>query len=146
MILHISSGFRNLRLVAGCTAALLLLSGCLNSCFYYPYQTIYETPGQYSLPYEEVFFKSGDGTNLHGWFIPASGEPIGTVIYFHGNYGNVSYYLKQVQWLPWKRFNVFTFDYRWIIKGCSHLNVFIDRQSGNEYREKLVRFFKDHRL
>jgi len=109
---HISRGIRNLRLVAGCTAALLLLSGCLNSSFYHPNQTVYETPGQYSLPYEEVFFKSGDGTSLHGWFIPASGEPIGTVIYFHGNYGNVSYYLKQVQWLPSKRFNVFTFDYR----------------------------------
>ena len=36
--------------------------------------------------------------------------------------------------------------YRLMIEGCSHLNVFIDRPSGNEYRERLVRFFKDHRL
>jgi len=109
---HISRWIRNLFLVSNYATALLLLSGCFNSSFYHPNQTIYETPDQYGLRYEEVFFKSKDGTGLHGWFIPALGDPIGTVIYFHGNYGNVSYYFKQIHWLPSERFNVFTFDYR----------------------------------
>jgi alpha-beta hydrolase superfamily lysophospholipase len=37
---------------------------------------------------------------------------VGTVVYFHGNYGNLTYYFKQVSWLPAEGFNVFTFDYR----------------------------------
>jgi len=40
------------------------------------------------------------------------GMAVGTVIHFHGNYGNQAYSFKQVHWLPAKGFNVFTFDYR----------------------------------
>lgn len=89
-----------------------LLSGCLNSRFYEPNQIIYDTPENYGLNYENVSFKSYDGTVLSGWFIKAVGKPIGTIIHFHGNYGNISYYLKQISWLPTEGFNVFTFDYR----------------------------------
>jgi fermentation-respiration switch protein FrsA (DUF1100 family) len=69
-------------------------------------------PHRYNLAYEDVFFQSKDGTKLHGWFIPAKGEAVGTVIHFHGNYGNLTYYLRQIYWLPSKHYNVFTFDYR----------------------------------
>lgn len=91
---------------------LFLLSGCLNSKFYEPNQIVYDSPENYGLNYETVSFKSNDGTLLSGWFIKAVGNPIGTVIHFHGNYGNISYYLKQISWLPAEGFNVFTFDYR----------------------------------
>ena len=100
------------KLLIALPLALSLLSGCLNSRFYHPNQTLYETPDQYNLPYEEVYFKSKDGTRLHGWFIPSVGDAIGTVIHFHGNFGNVTYYLKQIYWLSAKNFNVLTFDYR----------------------------------
>jgi len=92
--------------------ALTLLSGCFNSSFYRPNQNLYETPDQYDLRYEDVFFNSKDGTRLHGWFIPATGAAVGTVIHFHGNFANLSYYFKQIYWLPSQNFNVFTFDYR----------------------------------
>jgi len=95
-----------------CVIALLLLSGCFNSSFYKPNQTLYETPDQYNLRYEEVFFKSKDGTVLYGWFVPAVGDAVGTVIHFNGNFGNLTYYFKQIYWLPLQKFNVFTFDYR----------------------------------
>jgi len=95
-----------------CTITLLLLSGCFNSSFYKPNQTLYETPDQYNLRYEEVFFKSKDGTMLYGWFVPAVGDAVGTVIHFNGNFGNLTYYFKQIYWLPLQKFNVFTFDYR----------------------------------
>lgn len=88
------------------------LSGCLNSRFYEPRQIIYDTPENHGLNYENVSFKSHDGTVLSGWLIKAVGKPVGTIIHFHGNYGNISYYLKQIAWLPAEGFNVFTFDYR----------------------------------
>ena len=108
---YLSQSIRNILLIVF-SMALPLLSGCLNSRFYHPNQTLYETPDQYNLPYEEVFFESKDGTRLHGWFVPAVGDAVGTVIHFHGNFGNVTYYLNQIYWLPSKNFNIFTFDYR----------------------------------
>lgn len=93
-------------------ASLLLFQGCFNSAFYYPDQVQIETPAHYHLQFEEVFFNSGDGTRLSGWFVPAKGEALGTVVHFHGNHGNQTYSFKQVHWLPAEGFNVFTFDYR----------------------------------
>ena len=99
-------------LVFICLLTLPLLSSCLNNSFYQPNQTLYEIPEQYGLQYEEVFFKSKDGTMLHGWFIPAVRDAVGTVIHFHGNFANLTYYFKQIYWIPSQNFNVFTFDYR----------------------------------
>ncbi len=104
--------YKKLLPVLICTITLIVLPGCLNHKFYQPNQTLYETPDRYNLAYEDVFFKSKDGPKLHGWFIPAKGDAVGTVIHFHGNYGNLTYYLKQIYWFPSKHFNVFTFDYR----------------------------------
>ena len=98
------------RLLVG--ACLFLLQGCFAGAFYLPDQVQVETPAHYQLRFEEVFFASRDGTRLHGWFVPAIGPPVGTVIHFHGNYGNQSYSFRQVHWLPAQGFNVFTFDYR----------------------------------
>lgn len=102
----------NVLLILICAITLLFIPGCLNNRFYQPNQILYKTPDQYNLHYEDVFFKSKDGTKLHGWFIPAVGDAVGTVIHFHGNFGNLTYYFNQIYWLPLNNFNVFTFDYR----------------------------------
>jgi len=105
-------GFKSSVFLPVTLVVLFVLQGCLNHKFYQPDQIVYETPARYNLAYTDVFFNSRDGTRLHGWFLPAAGNAVGTVIHFHGNYGNLTYYLKQVSWLPSKNFNVFTFDYR----------------------------------
>ena len=64
------------------------------------------------MPHEVITFPSGDGTRLWGLFLPAVGDPAGTVIHFHGNYGHLVYSLDQIRWLPAAGFNLFTFDYR----------------------------------
>ncbi len=86
----------------------VFLPGCMNHLFYKPDQVIYEPPG----PHEDIFFRTADGVKLHGWFFPAVSDEFGTVIHFHGNYGNISYSLKQTDWMPGEGFNVFAFDYR----------------------------------
>jgi fermentation-respiration switch protein FrsA (DUF1100 family) len=91
---------------------LLLPSGCANGMFYYPDRVDYGSPAQYGRKYENVTFTSGDGTKLHGWFLPAEGAARGTVIHFHGNAQNISSHVAFVEWLPAEGFNVFTFDYR----------------------------------
>jgi pimeloyl-ACP methyl ester carboxylesterase len=62
---------------------------------------------------ENVWFNSADRTRLNGWFFPAHTKPeLATVVFFHGNGGNIS----NVAWLAQRfadhRFNVFVFDYR----------------------------------
>lgn len=91
---------------------LWLTTGCVGRLFYYPDRRVYQTPAEKNLRYEEVTFRSKDGTRLSGWFIPAKGTPVGTVIHFHGNAQNMTAHFSFVDWLPAEGYNLFTFDYR----------------------------------
>ena len=62
---------------------------------------------------EDAWFQTADGVRLHGWFISSRADKAaGTIIYFHGNGGNLSH----VGWigarLAANGFNVLLFDYR----------------------------------
>lgn len=62
---------------------------------------------------ENVWFNSADGTRLNGWFFKSQSTPeTATIIFFHGNGGNIS----NVSWLGQRfakrGFNVLLFDYR----------------------------------
>jgi fermentation-respiration switch protein FrsA (DUF1100 family) len=62
---------------------------------------------------ENVWFNSADGTRLNGWFFESQTKPeLATMIFFHGNGGNIS----NVSWLAQRfakdGFNVLIFDYR----------------------------------
>ncbi len=83
-----------------------------DSLFYYPSKTIYYTPEELSLEYEDVTFETSDGVKLSGWFFPATGKAKGTVIHFHGNAGNVTAHFSLSCWLVWEGYNVLVFDYR----------------------------------
>jgi fermentation-respiration switch protein FrsA (DUF1100 family) len=62
---------------------------------------------------ESVWFNSADGTRLHGWFFEAEAKPeTATVVYFHGNGGNISNVSWVGQWFAKEGFNVLLFDYR----------------------------------
>ena len=104
--------------VVGMVALGLLLSSCAQKAFYYPDALDYgNTPTRYQQPYQDVVFKSADGTALHAWFVPSRlhadpKQAKGTVIHFHGNAQNISSHYALVSWLPEQGYNVFTFDYR----------------------------------
>jgi hypothetical protein len=89
----------------------LSLIGCSN-VFFFPYHEHVQTPEQLGLKYEDVYFNAGDGTRLHGWFLPAPGKALGTILFLHGNAENVSTHIMSVRWLPERGFNVFLLDYR----------------------------------
>jgi uncharacterized protein len=84
-----------------------------NQLFYFPTRDEPATPATWGLKYESVDFKSGDGTPLHGWFIPAKNQAAkGTVVFSHGNSGSIGYHLGFVAWLAEASFNVMIYDYR----------------------------------
>jgi len=89
-----------------------LCAGCASNMLYYPTHQTYGNPSDFGYRHENVTFQSRDGTVLAGWFIPAVGEPRGTVLHFHGNAQNMTAHFPFVSWLPREGFNVFVFDYR----------------------------------
>lgn len=84
----------------------------LDSCFYYPNDKVYYRPETFGLDHEDVRFPTRDGLTLAGWFMPAEGEPRGTVVHFHGNAGNITGHLPLIWWLPGQGYNLLMFDYR----------------------------------
>jgi len=88
------------------------MSGCCERYFYYPTADVYSTPRDYGLAFEQVEFRSKDGTRLAGWFIPAVGGAGGTVVHCHGNAENMTSHWQFARFLPGRGLNLFVFDYR----------------------------------
>ena len=78
---------------------------------YFPIRESEGDPANFGLPFENVYFMTGDGVKLHGWFIP--GEKDLTWLWFHGNAGNISHRLENLALLHEKTgVTFFIFDYR----------------------------------
>ena len=71
----------------------------------------YWNPVSLGLKAQDISFQSVDGVNLHGWFVPTSGARA-TLLWFHGNAGNLSHRLDNIQRLLPLNLNIFIFDYR----------------------------------
>lgn len=69
------------------------------------------TPRDYKLPYEDVALTTSDGVSLAGWFVPAE-HPRGTLLYAHGNAGNISHRLDSIRLFHDLGLSVLIFDYR----------------------------------
>jgi fermentation-respiration switch protein FrsA (DUF1100 family) len=85
-----------------------------SSLIYYPNmpgRNLVATPENIGLKYQNVQLVTADGINLHGWFIP-SNSAIGTVVFFHGNAGNISHRLESIDVFNRLDLNVFIIDYR----------------------------------
>ena len=69
------------------------------------------TPENIGLTYQDVEFVSEDNIKLHGWFIPNENAKA-TVLFFHGNAGNISHRLESISIFHRLGLNVFIIDYR----------------------------------
>jgi len=68
-------------------------------------------PSQVDTPCEEVFFKSSGDVMLHGWFFVGK-KADRTLLYLHGNAGNIGDRVDKIQFLKKLGWNIFAFDYR----------------------------------
>lgn len=96
-------------LIAVC---LLLSQAACSGLLFHPSAIMERTPDQLGLIYKDVYFKTQDGVKLHGWYLPAAGKPVGSILFVHGNAENISTHIFSVAWLPAEGYNVFMFDYR----------------------------------
>jgi len=76
-----------------------------------PSRDLLVTPEDIALNYQDVAFVTEDNIKLHGWFIPKQNAK-GTVLFFHGNAGNISHRLDSISIFHRLDLNVFIFDYR----------------------------------
>lgn len=89
----------------------LVTAGCSN-LFFWPMKQWVQNPARLGLDYEDIILIAENGQRLHGWWLPAVGEPRGTVYFLHGNAQNASTHIMSVNWLPGRGYNVFILDYR----------------------------------
>ncbi len=76
-----------------------------------PSRELMANPTLAMLPYEDVQLVTEDNVNLHGWFIPAN-EARATVLFFHGNAGNISHRLDTLKIFYHLGLNTLIIDYR----------------------------------
>lgn len=82
-----------------------------SSYIYYPTKEITVTPADIQLEFEEIYIETSDKQRLHGWFIPHP-TPRATLLFFHGNGGNISHRLEKINVFNDLGLNIFIFDYR----------------------------------
>lgn len=78
---------------------------------YSPVRDVFSTPAELGLDLEDVVFKSVDGLNLAGWYVPVE-NPKFTLLFCHGNGGNIAHRLDSINIFHKLGLNCFIFDYR----------------------------------
>ena len=93
---------------AGLCGLMYVLQGRL---LYHPTRAMAGTPAQLGLAYEDVALIAEDGVRLAAWYVPAD-EPRGTVLFCHGNAGNMSHRLSTIEVWHDVGLNILVYDYR----------------------------------
>ena len=78
---------------------------------YFPSSLIETTPRDFGLMFEDIMLKTEDGIDISAWFIPAK-DAVVTVIFCHGNGGNISHRLDKIRFFNNLNLNVIVYDYR----------------------------------
>jgi fermentation-respiration switch protein FrsA (DUF1100 family) len=78
---------------------------------YFPTREIIFSPADVNLKYEDIFFETEDNLKLNGWFVQAE-NPRGTLLFCHGNAGNISHRVEIIKIFNQLDLDVFIFDYR----------------------------------
>ena len=89
---------------------MLLLFVFQSSLIYFPDNRIISTPHEIGLKFDAIDFRSMDGVELFGWFIPGDSDVV--VLFCHGNAGNISNRLDSLRIFNRLGLNTFIFDYR----------------------------------
>lgn len=79
---------------------------------FFPDKTIFETPAEIGLAFEDLYLLTSDGVKINGWFVPYPGAQV-TLLWFHGNAGNLSNRVDQLRYLHQAlKVHILMIDYR----------------------------------
>jgi len=77
---------------------------------YRPTHDVAGSPDDVGLAFEDVTFPSANGRTLHGWMVCTPGARY-TLLYCHGNAGNITHRVTSVRDFAARELSVFIFDY-----------------------------------
>lgn len=102
-----------LPVIFGLTLGMLMIPLIENKIVYHPYKYPEGNwhPESYSLQPEDCYFSTMDNIKLHGWFFRAESARA-TLLWCHGNAGNITHRLDNIKRLQPFSINIFIFDYR----------------------------------
>jgi hypothetical protein len=79
---------------------------------YFPGKQHVANPGRLGLSFDDVWLTAADGVRTHAWYVPAASPTARTVLFFHGNAGNISHRLGTLELYHRLGLNVMMPDYR----------------------------------
>lgn len=94
-----------------------LIRWIIPAFIFHPTGELAATPAKAGLVYEDVRLQTPDGETISGWHIPAAPDADGpgqglTLLFFHGNAGNISHRLESIAFFHRLGLSVFIVDYR----------------------------------
>lgn len=102
---------------------------------FFPSRGMVANPSILDLPWQDVYFKTEDGIDINAWFLKNPGAR-STLIFAHGNAGNMSDRLFKIKFFYDLGLNVFIFDYRGYGKSegrPSEAGMYLDAQGAYDY-------------
>ena len=105
---------------------------------YFPSQDYFTTPSNVGLTYEDLTLKTRDGVSLAAWFVPRV-DATATIIFCHGNAGNISDRLLSLKLLHDLGYQVLIFDYRGYGQSegrPGEMGTYLDAEAAWEYLVK----------
>jgi hypothetical protein len=106
-----------------------------NKNIYFPAKEIESLPSLTNIPFEDVYIKTADEVKINGWFMPYK-EANYTLLFFHGNAGNIGHRLEKINILRELGVNIFIIDYRGYGKSegkPSEKGFYLDAQASYRY-------------
>lgn len=94
------------RIFVGVILGHFLLSLFLPSCLFFPVKEVEQS----TFPHEDVYFNAPNGLKLNGWYVPPK-EDYPTIIFSHGNGGNIGYFFNMLIPVAEKGYGIFIYDY-----------------------------------
>ena len=130
---------------------LMILAGILfyphleNRLVFYPDAGFDDSPSNWNLSYRDVLLRTQDGEKLHCWYFPLRKESL-TLLFCHGNAGNISHRIDNIERLVKRGIAVFLLGYRGYGKSTgspSEKGIYLDGLAAYDYLVESERISPD---
>jgi len=101
-----------------------------------PSRDLVASPADIGLEYESLNLLTIDKERINAWHIPAESQAAKTVLFFHGNAGNISHRLETIKIFHLLGFNILIIDYRGFGKSTgkpSETGTYLDADRAWQY-------------
>jgi len=128
----------------------ILLTGYIkyleNRSVFFPTKNIEFTPEQINLSFEDIYIDTKDRLKINGWFIPG-GNVKYTLLFCHGNAGNIGDRLDKISLLHGLGMNIFIIDYRGFGRSqgrVSEDSIYLDAKAAYDYLLNSRKIKREH--